>query len=103
MEIARTNNLNNVLPFEEGKVNKFKCYESEKGSVTAMAFAPGAGLDTHTAPCDAIVTVLEGEVEFTVGPETFLLTPGSMLNLQPGEEHSVRAITPARLTLTKFI
>jgi quercetin dioxygenase-like cupin family protein len=41
--------------------------EKKVGTLTLFAFDEGQGLSEHSAPFDALVQVLDGEVEITIG------------------------------------
>ena len=57
----------------------------------------GHAFPEHAHPHEQIVTVLEGELELTVGGESIRLTPGAVFAIPPDVPHSGRAITDIRL------
>lgn len=69
------------------------------GTLTLFAFAAGQKLNEHTAPFDAIVTVLEGTLGVTVGGNPVDLAAGTIIRLPAGIPHAVRADVPARMLL----
>ena len=50
--------------------------EEKTGTVTFFAFDKGQSLSTHTAPFDAMVQVIDGEVEITIENEVWNLKTG---------------------------
>lgn len=68
--------------------------------VVALSLAAGAEMSEHRAPHPAVVQVLRGEVEFTLGDDAVTLVPGSWLHMDRGALHAVRARTPAAMLLT---
>jgi quercetin dioxygenase-like cupin family protein len=69
------------------------------GTLTLFAFGAGQQLNEHTAPVDAIVTVLEGVLDVTVGGSPLQAAAGSVVRLPAGVPHAVRAAAPARMLL----
>ena len=54
--------LIDFITYQEGAVVSRTLIDKEAGTVTLFAFDKGQGLSVHTAPYDAMVQVLEGEV-----------------------------------------
>jgi len=69
-------------------------------SLLEVTFDPGSGVDPHfhKGHSDSFF-VLEGELEFHVGDEVFLATPGSYVLAPPNVVHHFRNVsdTPARV------
>ena len=57
----------------------------------------GSAFPEHQHPHEQMVTVLEGELEVTVGGETRRLTPGMVYAIPSGVPHTGRAITDCRV------
>ncbi|MCI5126082.1 MAG: cupin domain-containing protein, partial [Candidatus Electrothrix sp. AR5] len=70
------------------------------GTVTVFAFDKGQGLSEHTAAYDAMVQILDGEVEITVSGKLFQLQEGEMLIMPANEPHALRAVTRFKMMLT---
>lgn len=70
------------------------------GTVTLFAFAEGQGLSEHTAPFQALVYVLDGEVEVTISGETIRLKKGEMVIMPANEPHALKAIRRFKIILT---
>lgn len=64
-----------------------------------LSFDPGQGLTKHHAPLVLTVIVLSGEIQFTVGEKTEVLSALDMLTLDPGVEHAVEAIEKSTVLL----
>ncbi len=70
------------------------------GNVTVFAFDEGEGLSEHTAPFDALVQVLEGEVEIRISGRTHRLLGGEMILMPAGQPHALKALTRFKMILT---
>jgi quercetin dioxygenase-like cupin family protein len=68
--------------------------------VTLFAFDEGQGLSEHTAPFDAMVYSLEGEVEITISGKKFLLKKGEMIIMPANEPHALKATKQFKMLLT---
>jgi quercetin dioxygenase-like cupin family protein len=64
-----------------------------------FAFAPGQELSEHTASVPAVIHVLEGECELTLGGDSFPAGPGAWAAMKPNLPHSLLAKTPVRMLL----
>lgn len=70
------------------------------GSVTLFAFAGGQELDEHTAPFDALVHVLEGELELTIDGARRRARAGEVALMPANVPHALRAAGDTIMLLT---
>jgi quercetin dioxygenase-like cupin family protein len=73
---------------------------SAGGSVTLFAFAADQELSEHTAPFDALVEVLEGEFEVTIGETLVPVGVGQVVLMPAHVPHALRANSDAKMQLT---
>ena len=66
---------------------------------TIFAFDQDQGLSEHTAPFDAMVYVLDGEVEITISGEPRLLKEGEMIIMPGGKPHALKAVSRFKMML----
>lgn len=69
--------------------------------LTLFHFAAGQELSEHTSKARALVQILTGTCEFTVGPKKHVLRPGDLLHLPPGAPHAVNAPEAFSMLLTQ--
>ena len=74
---AKVLKLVDLVGYQDGSVVSRVMLKQKCGNVTLFAFDAGQELSEHTAPFDAMVNVLEGEVEVTIS--------GTPLRLGTGE------------------
>lgn len=74
--------------------------DKKVGTVTAFAFDEGQGLSEHTAPYDALVEVLDGEVEIMISGNPSRLKKGEMVIMPANKPHALRAVTRFKMLLT---
>jgi quercetin dioxygenase-like cupin family protein len=69
------------------------------GNLTLFAFDAGQGLSEHTAPFDALVLVVSGALNLTIGGQQVRAEPGTLVRMPAGVPHSLDATEPARMLL----
>ena len=92
--------LESAIEYVPASVATRHLIQTTGGQITLFAFDAGQDLSPHTAPCDALVQVLDGEIEFTLNGEPLRLKSGDCVRMTTGAPHSVQAITPAKMMLT---
>ena len=95
-----TSALLDMVGYQEGAVVSRTLVDRKTGTVTLFAFAQGQGLSEHTAPFDALVQVLDGEVEISISGKMFHLKPGEIIVMPANEPHAVKAISRFKMMLT---
>jgi quercetin dioxygenase-like cupin family protein len=75
-------------------------HQDQQLRVVAFAFDAGQQLTDHTASRPAVVEVIEGRFELTLGDETVAAGPRSWALLTAGLPHSLTALEPSILLLT---
>ena len=102
--------------FKFGEVLKFKdainynyekvefktVFETSKGGVSLVALKAGQKLDTHTAPFEVMVTVCEGEIEFTMLDKSHKIKAGEFFLMGADVPHSVVANVDSKLMIVKI-
>ena len=88
---ARAVRLEAEIGYAPGSVVSRAIAKARGGSLTLFAFDAGEELSEHTAPFDAFVQVLDGEVELTIGGETVIARAGETVRMPAGLPHAVRA------------
>jgi quercetin dioxygenase-like cupin family protein len=72
---------------------------SAGGNVTLFAFDEEQELSEHTAPFDALVQVLDGAFDLTIGGQTVRAPAGTVVLLPANVPHAVKAAAAARMLL----
>jgi len=93
-----------ILDFSElaeysanGIVSK-RVLEKNAGNITLFAFDKGQKLSEHTAPFDAMVQVIEGEI--VINGKPFLLHTGKSIIMPANIPHAVNALSKFKMLLT---
>jgi quercetin dioxygenase-like cupin family protein len=96
---AQASNLLNLIDYQEGSVVSRTLIEKKTGTVTLFAFDLHQGLSEHTAPYDAMVYVLDGEVEVTISGNPITLEEGEITILPANKPHALTAKTKFKMLL----
>jgi quercetin dioxygenase-like cupin family protein len=91
--------MSGMLAYQGGAVVSRELISKAGGSVTMFAFDEGQGLSEHTAPFDALVYVLDGEVEITISGKAFRVKEGEMIVMPAGEPHALKAVKRFKMLL----
>lgn len=88
-----------LAPFAAGSVVSRSLIQRDTGSATIFSFDKGEGLSEHSAPFDALVHVLDGEAEVTVGGVVHRLKAGQMIVMPSGVPHALKAVERFKMLL----
>ena len=92
--------LADLVEYNEGQVTSRTLAQNKGLSLTLFAFDKGEGLSTHAAPGDAMVQILEGEVQLNIGGKEVVAKPGEIVVMPADVPHSVNAVTRFKMLLT---
>ncbi|MEM2942916.1 MAG: cupin domain-containing protein, partial [Candidatus Bathyarchaeia archaeon] len=90
--VERKAKATDLVEYQKESVVSRTVIEKASGTVTVFAFDEGQGLSEHTAPYDALVQILEGEVEVAISGKTHLLRAGEMIIMPANKPHALRAV-----------
>lgn len=91
--------LKDLVEYQDGTVASRMIVNKPAGSVTLFSFDEGEGLSEHTAPYDAMVTILDGECEVWLAGETHLLKEGDTIIFPANAPHALSAVTRFKMML----
>jgi quercetin dioxygenase-like cupin family protein len=97
---AKASKISGLINYQDGSVVSRTLIDKKVGTVTLFAFDAGQGLSEHTAPYDALVQVLDGEVEVTISGNPVNLKVGEMTIMPANEPHALKAKMRFKMLLT---
>ena len=97
--VGRAVHLAGLVEYQTGAVVSRTVVDKQVGTVTVFAFDEGQGLSEHTAPYDALVTILDGEAEVTIAGEPHRVAAGEMIIMPASHPHALRAISRFKMLL----
>jgi len=78
-----------MVEYATGAVVSRTLVKRSGGTVTLFAFDAGQGLSEHTAPFDALVTILDGRAEITIGGSPVIVSAGQSVLMPAGVPHAL--------------
>jgi quercetin dioxygenase-like cupin family protein len=96
----RASVLTELVDVAPGAIVSRVLAKSRGGNVTLFAFDQGQGLSEHTAPFDALVQVVDGSLELTVGGTEVRVGGGEIVRMPADVPHALHATQPSRMVLT---
>lgn len=91
--------LKELVDYSDGSVVSRTIIKSGKGTVTLFSFDKDEGLSEHSAPFDAMVQVLEGSAEITIGDITVTPSAGQTVMMPANIPHALNAPEPFKMLL----
>jgi quercetin dioxygenase-like cupin family protein len=97
--MQKVSNVKDMVTYQDGSIVSKEIIKKPTGTVTIFAFDQDQGLSEHTAPFDAMVYVLDGEVEIIISGEAHHLREGEMIIMPGGKPHALRAVKRFKMML----
>jgi quercetin dioxygenase-like cupin family protein len=92
--------LAGLVNYQEGSIVSRVLIGRDTGTITLFAFDEGQGLSEHTAPFDALVQMLEGEMEITIDGKPLIVKVGHLLLMPANHPHALKAPMKSKMLLT---
>jgi quercetin dioxygenase-like cupin family protein len=92
--------LGELIDYQPGAVVSRVLLKRKTGNVTLFAFDAGEGLSEHTAPFEAMVQVIDGEVEVTIAGEAHRVSVGQTIIMPANRPHALNAVSRFKMLLT---
>jgi quercetin dioxygenase-like cupin family protein len=99
IETSKTFSTAESIDYATGAVVSKTIIKKNTGNVTLFAFDKGEGLSEHTTPFDAMVQVLDGSVEVTIGGTSNILQAGQSIIMPASVPHALKAIEKFKMML----
>jgi quercetin dioxygenase-like cupin family protein len=96
---TKASSLVDLVDYQEQAVVSKTVIEKKTGTVTVFAFDQEEGLSEHTAPFDALVYVLDGEVEITISGTPVIVKQGEMIVMPADKPHALKAVKKFKMIL----
>lgn len=88
------------VEYAAGAIVSKTVLKKQSGNISLFAFDKGEALSEHTASFDALIEVVDGKGEITVGGKPFMLNAGESIIMPANIPHAVRAVERFKMILT---
>jgi len=96
---AQELNLASLIKQTEQGIASRVLAKTSGGNLTLFAFDKGQGLSELSAPFDAIVMVIEGQLNLIIDGKPVKAEPGTIVKMPANIPHAVEAPIPAKMLL----
>lgn len=100
MPHAEPMRLRDLVSYADGAVVSRTIVKSAAGTLTLFAFDADQGLSEHTAPFDALVQMLDGQADITIGGTRHRLHEGETILMPANAPHALHAAGRFKMLLT---
>ena len=100
MPLGTAVDLGELVDYGEGAVVSRTLIQAAVGTVTVFAFDKDQGLSEHSTPFDALVQVLDGRAEITIGGEMVTVSAGESVLMPADIPHALHAPERYKMLLT---
>lgn len=97
---AEARDLASLVEYSTDSVVSKTLLGRETGTLTLFSFDAGQGLSEHTAPFDALVQIVDGEAELTIGGKTLTASTGQIVLMPANIPHALKAVRRFKMLLT---
>ena len=91
--------LKELVAYQSGAVVSRTLIDEDHGTVTVFAFDESQGLSEHRAPFNALLIVIDGEMEVAISGKHFNLVEGQMIIMPANEPHALKATMRSKIIL----
>lgn len=99
IEFSNVLELDGLVNYQEGQVVSKTLSQNKAVSVTVFAFDKDEEISTHISEGDAMVYVIDGSSEITVGEEKFRVSKGQTIVMPSGKPHGLYAVERFKMLL----
>jgi quercetin dioxygenase-like cupin family protein len=98
--LAKPAALASLIDYADDSIVSKTIIDKPVGTITLFAFDKGQKLSEHTAPYDAVVQVLDGSAELTIGGKSITVCAGQLIIMPANVPHEVAAQEKFKMLLT---
>ncbi|WP_315114657.1 cupin domain-containing protein [uncultured Clostridium sp.] len=100
IEFSKAFNMEDLVEYGEGKVISRTLSQGKASSVTLFAFDKNEEISSHSSSGDAMVYILDGEAQITIGDEIFNVKKGEVIVMPSQVPHALLATERFKMLLT---
>ena len=98
-EIISVEKLIDSVNYQNGSIVSKQIIKKPNGNITLFAFDKDESLTEHSSPFEAVVYMVDGEMEI-IGGNPYIVKAGEILVLPPDVPHGLTAKVKSKMLLT---
>ncbi|NBJ17027.1 MAG: cupin domain-containing protein [Dehalobacter sp. 4CP] len=99
IDFSKVLEMEELVQYQEGQVVSRTLAQGKPVSITLFAFGEGEEISSHSSGGDAMVYLLDGEAEITIGEEKFHIKKGQTIVMPAGVPHALQAVKQFKMLL----
>jgi quercetin dioxygenase-like cupin family protein len=99
-EKSKVFSFDGSVEYSDGGIVSKTILKKQTGNISLFSFDKGEALSEHTAPFDAMISVVDGKGEITIGGKPFILIAGESIIMPANIAHAVKAVERFKMVLT---
>ncbi len=100
IDSAKVLALTDLVTCQEGQIVSKTLVQNSNVSLTLFAFDKGEEISTHTSHGDAMIIVIDGHAEITIGEQKYQVKSGETIIMPAEVPHAVYAQEKLKFMLT---
>lgn len=92
--------LIDAVGYQNGSIVSKQVLKKPNGNITLFAFDKDESLTEHTSPYEAVVYVVDGEMEITIGGILYKVKAGEIIVMPANVPHGIKATIKSKILLT---
>ena len=98
--LSKSQRLLGLVKYASDCIVSTTILRKQVGTITLFAFDKGQELSEHTSPYDAVVQILDGKAQLTIGGEHKEVQAGQIIIMPANVPHALTAIEKFKMLLT---
>lgn len=99
IELSKVLEMEHLVEYQEGQVVSRTLAQNKAISLTLFAFDQDEEISSHSSGGDAMVYILDGQAEITIGEEKFEVKKGETIVMPAGIPHALMAVAQFKMLL----
>jgi len=98
--LGKSQQLASLVQYTDDSIVSKTILDKPVGTITLFAFDKGQKLSEHTAPYDAVLQVIDGSAQLTIGGNEIKAAAGEIIIMPANVPHAVTAEEKFKMLLT---
>lgn len=100
IEFSTALKLNDLIEYRQGQIVSMTIAQIPSANITLFSLDKGEGISTHTTSGDAMVQILDGEAEISIGDQVINVKEGETVIMPSDVPHGLEARERFKMLLT---
>lgn len=92
--------LVDAIAYQDGSIVSKQIIKKPNGNITLFAFDKDESLTEHTSPYEAVVYMVDGEMEIRISGNPYNVKAGEIIVMPPNVPHGLKATQKSKMILT---